>query len=162
MTNDTDETVTHLKQNAEGVQNESASKAKFMCITSRRTGQTAELLKRLIVDMGGTGLIEVTSPDIEKLIAERDTLRAEVERLEDENHKLKHDDPYFEDNVRLVENLASAREEFKNFHANLCKRFGYCHDEKDWRRDQASLEEHIAKQLTALHSTVRDLKRKRT
>ena len=44
---------------------------------------------------------------------EIDTLRAEVERLEDENHKLKHDDPYFEDNVSLVENLASAREELE-------------------------------------------------
>jgi len=34
---------------------------------------------------------------------------------------------------------------FKNFHRNLCKRFGYYHDEEDWRRDLASLEEWIAK-----------------
>lgn len=34
---------------------------------------------------------------------------------------------------------------FKNFHRSLCERFGYCHDEKDWRRDLVSLEEHIAK-----------------
>lgn len=34
---------------------------------------------------------------------------------------------------------------FKNFHANLCKRFGYAHDEKGWQRDLVSLEEHIAK-----------------
>lgn len=33
---------------------------------------------------------------------------------------------------------------FKNFHNNLCKRFGYTHDERDWWRDLASLEEHIA------------------
>lgn len=33
---------------------------------------------------------------------------------------------------------------FKNFHRSLCERFGYTHDERDWRRDQVSLEEHIA------------------
>lgn len=33
---------------------------------------------------------------------------------------------------------------FKNFHRNLCARFGYVHDEIDWRRDQVSLEEFIA------------------
>ena len=38
-----------------------------------------------------------------------------------------------------------ARHEFKNFHRNLCERFDYCHDEKDWRRDQVSLIEHIAR-----------------
>lgn len=35
---------------------------------------------------------------------------------------------------------------FKNFHRLLCERFGYSHDDKDWRRDQASLIEHIASQ----------------
>lgn len=34
--------------------------------------------------------------------------------------------------------------EFKNFHRQLCERFDYAHDEKDWRRDQVSLIEHIA------------------
>lgn len=34
--------------------------------------------------------------------------------------------------------------EFKNFHRSLCARFAYCHDEKDWTRDQVSLEEWIA------------------
>ena len=34
---------------------------------------------------------------------------------------------------------------FKNFHRLLCERFDYTHDEKDWRRDQLSLIEHIAK-----------------
>jgi hypothetical protein len=36
---------------------------------------------------------------------------------------------------------------FKNFHRQLCERFGYVHDEKDWRRDQVSLIECIAKKL---------------
>lgn len=34
--------------------------------------------------------------------------------------------------------------EFKNFHRLLCERFGYVHDEKDWKRDQLSLIEWIA------------------
>ncbi|VWB97332.1 hypothetical protein [Burkholderia lata] len=34
---------------------------------------------------------------------------------------------------------------FKNFHRQLCERFGYVHDEIDWRRDQVSLLEWIAK-----------------
>jgi hypothetical protein len=34
--------------------------------------------------------------------------------------------------------------DFENFHSNLCKRFRYHHDPVDWRRDLASLEEHIA------------------
>lgn len=36
------------------------------------------------------------------------------------------------------------RREFKNFHRSLCERFGYTHDKRDWKRDQVSLEEHIA------------------
>lgn len=36
---------------------------------------------------------------------------------------------------------------FKNFHRALCERFDYTHDEIDWRRDQVSLEEHIAKKI---------------
>jgi hypothetical protein len=32
---------------------------------------------------------------------------------------------------------------FKNFHRNLCERFGYHHDEVHWERDQASLEEYL-------------------
>lgn len=39
------------------------------------------------------------------------------------------------------------RAEFKNFHRVLCERFGYGHDEIDWRRDQLSLIEHIAKMV---------------
>ena len=34
---------------------------------------------------------------------------------------------------------------FQNFHRALCERFGYAHDANDWRRDQVSLIEHIAK-----------------
>jgi hypothetical protein len=34
--------------------------------------------------------------------------------------------------------------DFKNFHRLLCERFGYPHDERDWKRDQVSLMEHIA------------------
>jgi hypothetical protein len=37
--------------------------------------------------------------------------------------------------------------EFKNFHRLLCDRFGYTHDEVDWKRDQISLIEWIAKQV---------------
>lgn len=37
--------------------------------------------------------------------------------------------------------------QFKNFHRVLCERFGYTHDEVDWKRDQVSLIEWIAKQV---------------
>jgi hypothetical protein len=41
--------------------------------------------------------------------------------------------------------LASASDhKFKNFHRLLCERFGYVHDEKDWKRDQVSSIEWIA------------------
>jgi len=43
----------------------------------------------------------------------------------------------------------SAVAEFKNLHRALCERFGYYHDELDWRRDQVSLIEHIAKLCAA-------------
>jgi hypothetical protein len=41
---------------------------------------------------------------------------------------------------------------FKSFHARLCERFRYVHDEKDWRRDLCSLEEHIAMQVEAANN----------
>lgn len=44
---------------------------------------------------------------------------------------------------------AEADHDFKNFHRLLCERFGYAHDEKDWRRDQVSLIEWIARQQAA-------------
>jgi hypothetical protein len=37
---------------------------------------------------------------------------------------------------------------FKNFHRNLCERFGYSHDDIDWKRDQVSLIEFIATQVS--------------
>ncbi len=47
----------------------------------------------------------------------------------------------------LERELAQTNVAFKAFHRNLCERFGYEHDDADWRRDLASLEEHIAKNL---------------
>lgn len=46
---------------------------------------------------------------------------------------------------------------FKAFHARLCTRFGYVHDEKYWRRDLASLEEHIAGRMTCLRDVANGL-----
>ncbi len=51
---------------------------------------------------------------------------------------------------------AAMEREFKNFHRQLCERFGYTHDEKDWRRDQVSLIEHIAMKLPASPAVVPD------
>lgn len=42
---------------------------------------------------------------------------------------------------------------FKNFHRQLCERFGYAHDEVEWQRDQVSLIEHIAKRCTPVETT---------
>lgn len=39
---------------------------------------------------------------------------------------------------------------FNAFHKSLCVRFGYGHDDKDWRRDLLSLEEHIAGRVSKL------------
>ena len=44
-------------------------------------------------------------------------------------------------------NVQDSDHEFKNFHRLLCERFGYTHDEVDWKRDQISLIEWIAKQV---------------
>lgn len=50
--------------------------------------------------------------------------------------------------VRTIEEkddeIAAERHAFKNFHRMLCERFGYTHDEVDWKRDQVSLLEFIA------------------
>lgn len=45
-----------------------------------------------------------------------------------------------------TQSAANDSHDFKNFHRLLCERFGYTHDEKDWRRDQLSLIEWVAKQ----------------
>jgi hypothetical protein len=50
---------------------------------------------------------------------------------------------------RELAKLHERDREFKNFHRVLCERFGYVHDEVDWRRDQISLIEHIATVMTA-------------
>lgn len=42
-----------------------------------------------------------------------------------------------------AQELARTAADFKSFHRSLCERFGYTHDEKDWKRDQVSLIEHI-------------------
>ncbi len=62
---------------------------------------------------------------------------------------------------RFMEGIEYARKregdvsaEFKNFHRALCQRFGYSHDDEDWKRDQVSLIEWIAKswkRITTVH-----------
>lgn len=42
--------------------------------------------------------------------------------------------------------------DFKNFHRLLCERFGYAHDDRDWKRDQLSLIEFIASKSGAAPS----------
>jgi hypothetical protein len=59
---------------------------------------------------------------VRALIAERDQLAATLRQQAESDH------------------------DFKNFHRLLCERFGYAHDEKDWKRDQLSLIEWIARQ----------------
>ncbi|BCZ85517.1 hypothetical protein PTKU64_91920 (plasmid) [Paraburkholderia terrae] len=49
---------------------------------------------------------------------------------------------------------ARAEHEFKNFHRLLCERFGYVHDDRDWKRDQASLIEWIANHATGTSPVV--------
>lgn len=43
-----------------------------------------------------------------------------------------------------LDERADSNAAFKNFHRQLCLRFGYTHDEKDWFRDQVSLIEWVA------------------
>ncbi|AZD07543.1 hypothetical protein C4K26_2140 [Pseudomonas chlororaphis] len=49
--------------------------------------------------------------------------------------------------LALIAEIETLKAGFKNFHRSLCERFGYYHDDIDWQRDQASLEEHIATQF---------------
>ncbi|MGV0128890.1 hypothetical protein [Burkholderia gladioli] len=67
----------------------------------------------------------------------------------------------FEDDERALRALltspraaADAEHRFKNFHRLLCERFDYTHDEIDWKRDQVSLIEHIAKKIAAPRAAV--------
>lgn len=50
----------------------------------------------------------------------------------------------------LEAQVAEERRQFKNFHRLLCERFNCAHDEIDWKRDQVSVIEFIAKQVAAL------------
>lgn len=52
--------------------------------------------------------------------------------------------------AQIIEELRKDSHDFKNFHRNLCERFGYAHDERDWQRDQLSLIEWIASRVETL------------
>lgn len=71
-------------------------------------------------------------------------LLAEIERLETESREAK------DAKNGLGWAINELRGSFKNFHRSLCARFGYVHDEKDWFRDQVSLQEHVAGQIDQL------------
>lgn len=63
---------------------------------------------------------------------------------------------YLKDRVMDLESeLAAVKAVFKNFHKNLCSRFNYSHDEQDWSRDLASLEEHIYKELVTVKANLK-------
>lgn len=85
-------------------------------------------------------------PKAAEIIREEVLRRAGVDDLRKANNEL---------NSEVMKEALKADDveaEFKNFHKNLCDRFGYVHDDVDWRRDQASLEEFIARKLN--HNTV--------
>lgn len=74
-------------------------------------------------------------------------IREALERAregDDENHE------YWPYTAYLFQRVEELEGSFKNFHRNLCKRFGYGHDDHDWQRDLASLEEHIAGKVDEL------------
>lgn len=85
--------------------------------------------------------------------AERDQLKAEVERQAAEIVELK------DGNRGLQWAIGEMKGQHKNLHRSLCARFGYVHDEKDWWRDDVSLEEHIAAQIGQLKAEVEALRR---
>ncbi|WP_235184558.1 hypothetical protein [Pseudomonas chlororaphis] len=77
----------------------------------------------------------------------RTTGRAVGELLEElENFKVEVP-KWTEREIKLIAENDLLKANFKNFHRSLCERFGYYHDDIDWQRDQASLEEHIAAQF---------------
>lgn len=89
---------------------------------------------------------------IAELEAERDTItkdwvpRPDYVRLcKDLNDMIRQ-----RDNARA--GIEQVQKSFKAFHASLCKRFGYEHDEYHWLRDLVSLEECIATQNKALQA----------
>jgi hypothetical protein len=86
----------------------------------------AETWRDLEIAAGAKGqlaarMLHVPVENVRAILEDRRSLQGEVERLRDDAHS------------------------FKNFHRVLCERFDYTHDEKDWRRDQVSLIEWIAK-----------------
>lgn len=80
------------------------------------------------------------------LIAESEALRADLdgEMAQARDFNLEHEE--------LKHERDQLKGSFKNFHRNLCKRFGYFHDDIDWQRDQVSLEEHIATQFNHVNA----------
>lgn len=81
-------------------------------------------------------------------------LLAEIERLEAESRDAK------DAKIGLGWAVNELRGSFKNFHRSLCARFGYTHDEKDWFRDQVSLEEHVAGQIDQLKAENETLRKR--
>ena len=57
------------------------------------------------------------------------------------------DEEYLDDHYLCRGAVEKERAEFKHFHRLLCERFGYAHDEIDWKLDQLSLIEHIANSM---------------
>lgn len=54
--------------------------------------------------------------------------------------------------------LEEAEHSFKNFHRLLCERFDYGHDQRDWKRDQLSLIEWIAKKKEAQDKVIESIR----
>lgn len=81
------------------------------------------LVAEMLAGIGSSfdGEVTLSEEQARNIAAGVRSLQGEVERLRDDAHS------------------------FKNFHRVLCERFDYTHDEKDWRRDQVSLIEWIAK-----------------
>lgn len=93
-------------------------------------------------------LVEAGSlpPIVSTLIAENERLRADLdgEVSQAREFNLEHEE--------LKHEREQLKAGFKNFHRNLCERFGYYHDEIYWQRDQVSLEEHIATQFSHVNA----------
>jgi hypothetical protein len=134
------------------------------------TNRTLDIFNKLETTSPMTGFSESVAEQlyVAKLTipAPADDAKAQIEHLDVENHRLRSaifammkrltelldEDQFAEmDSIALAagvtppESVSSTDSEFKNFHSLLCERFDYVHDEKDWKRDQLSLIEHIAK-----------------
>lgn len=110
---------------------------------------------------------EKAEEQVARLTRERDELATMISKVESVVGKRGHDvlgavEDMRQDRDEVRQRLTAAeqkrdeaRHSFKNFHYRLCERFGYSHDEVDWDRDLASLEEWIAKRLTAAEDALR-------